>query len=55
LFLGVLGPSEEPTNCKFVIPAKAGTHRSVPETVEKWLPAFAGTTIIFYNVATALT
>jgi hypothetical protein len=29
---------------KFVVPAKAGTHRSVPETAEKWVLALAGTT-----------
>ena len=28
-----------------VIPAKAGTHLPAPETAEKWVPAFAGTTI----------
>jgi hypothetical protein len=30
---------------KIVIPAEAGIHRSGFETAEKWVPAFAGTTI----------
>jgi hypothetical protein len=30
---------------KSVIPAKAGTHSSTCETVERWIPAFAEKTI----------
>ncbi len=26
----------------FAFPAKAGTHSSAPETVDKWIPACAG-------------
>src|SRR5947207_1741808 len=32
-------------NSLSVVPAKAGTHRAVARAAEKWLPAFAGTTI----------
>src|SRR6266542_1958616 len=30
-----------------VVPAKAGTHLSVGSSVEKWVPAFAGTTTLW--------
>jgi hypothetical protein len=29
-----------------VIPAKAGIHRSAYRTVDRWIPAFAGMTVI---------
>jgi hypothetical protein len=36
-----------PSNSSFsiVIPAKAGIHRATARAAEKWVPAFAGTTI----------
>ena len=33
-----------------VIPATAGIHLSAPETIEAWVPAYAGTTF-FVGVA----
>jgi hypothetical protein len=30
-------------------PAKAGTHSSKPETVDKWVPAFAGNADFFFG------
>src|SRR5439155_14344986 len=37
---------------KLGVPAKAGTHWSAFETVERWIPAFAGTPILCLEVCT---
>jgi hypothetical protein len=34
-----------PERAKFVIPAKAGIHRSAIASPEAWIPAFAGMTV----------
>jgi hypothetical protein len=43
----------------FVIPAKAGIHSSTARVAEKWVPAFAGMTLICiaqpYSAASSLT
>src|SRR2546423_15322792 len=45
LSLSVLGHSPLVRNIT-VVPAKAGTYQSAPEMVDKWVPAFAGTTAL---------
>jgi hypothetical protein len=45
-FRAIGGPERLPSpSLKIVIPAEAGIQRSGFETAEKWVPAFAGTTI----------
>src|SRR2546423_13809900 len=39
----------------YVIPAKAGIHRSAARTSDKWVPAFAGTTTFLHRVLSAAT
>jgi hypothetical protein len=42
-----------PRKHNFVIPAEAGIHW--PLTVAKWIPAFAGMTLVWYEPATWFT
>jgi len=45
--LSVAGSAFPPTPTKVVIPAKAGIHFSTRLEADKWIPAFAGMTILF--------
>ena len=45
--LSVGGSAFPPTPTKIVIPAKAGIHFSTRLEADKWIPAFAGMTILF--------
>jgi hypothetical protein len=42
----VMGKGRGPIFDPNVIPAKAGIHRSAYGTVDGWIPAFAGMTVI---------
>src|ERR1700730_3150849 len=42
---GERSPRQTTTTAQFGVPAKAGTHRSASEPVDRWIPAFAGTPV----------